>query len=212
MGRVKIGNVFPSDEYLLARCAPTGYGLGAKSGRSVLFSKIDTAKEFGLWTIWGDEGIKTVNNISFNYAKMLVVPLDENAVTQMLYPVGEPNRLLTRSCVSGVWGEWESDNPPMEIGKEYRTTERYMGKPVYTMLFDMGQLANNGENTAYYQVNSIVCAQKLVESHVVITDSYGIEEEDHDIRVLVIPESTIQYGYKGDKSAYTGRLWVKYTY
>ena len=30
-----------------------------------------------------------------------------------------------------VWREWEWVNPPMIPGKEYRTTERYQGKPVY---------------------------------------------------------------------------------
>ena len=29
--------------------------------------------------------------------------------------------------------------PPMQYGVEYRTTERFLGKPVYTMLIDMGE-------------------------------------------------------------------------
>lgn len=31
----------------------------------------------------------------------------------------------------GNWGHWEWVNPPMQLGVEYRTTERYQGKPVY---------------------------------------------------------------------------------
>lgn len=30
------------------------------------------------------------------------------------------------------WGEWEWVNPPMIVEQEYRTTERFAGKPVYT--------------------------------------------------------------------------------
>ena len=41
--------------------------------------------------------------------------------------------------VSGVV-EWV--NPPMQINVEYRTTERYMGKPVYVKLVDFYELPN----------------------------------------------------------------------
>lgn len=36
------------------------------------------------------------------------------------------------------WDEWEWENPPMEFGVEYRTTERHNGKAVYTILFHLG--------------------------------------------------------------------------
>lgn len=38
-------------------------------------------------------------------------------------------------------GGWE--HPPMQLGVEYRTTERYLGKPVYTKVVDCGYMANN---------------------------------------------------------------------
>lgn len=41
--------------------------------------------------------------------------------------------------VNGV-AEWL--NPPMEVGVEYRTTERYAGKPVYAQIVSMGALAS----------------------------------------------------------------------
>ena len=37
-------------------------------------------------------------------------------------------------------GKTEWLNPPMELGVEYRTTERWLGKVVYTKLFDYGTL------------------------------------------------------------------------
>lgn len=33
---------------------------------------------------------------------------------------------------AGTWMPWEYENPPMETWEEYRTTERFAGKPVYT--------------------------------------------------------------------------------
>ena len=43
-----------------------------------------------------------------------------------------------------VDGVVEWFNPPMLIGVEYRTTERYFGKPVYTMAFSTGNLRAAG--------------------------------------------------------------------
>ena len=48
--------------------------------------------------------------------------------------------------VNGVQ-EWL--NPPMELGVEYKTTERYMGKPVYTKIVDFG----DGPNKTYKEVS-----------------------------------------------------------
>ena len=41
-----------------------------------------------------------------------------------------------------VGGVVEWFNPPMLIGKEYRTTERHLGKPVYVKLVNFGALPN----------------------------------------------------------------------
>ena len=38
------------------------------------------------------------------------------------------------------WSPWEWVNPPMELGKEYRTTERYLGKPVYVKTVPTGAM------------------------------------------------------------------------
>lgn len=40
-------------------------------------------------------------------------------------------------------------NPPMSIGVEYRTTERYNGQPVYAKLVNVGTLPNNGYKDVY---------------------------------------------------------------
>lgn len=40
---------------------------------------------------------------------------------------------------NNVWQPFEWENPPMVLGVEYRTTERYLGKPVYAKLVDCGK-------------------------------------------------------------------------
>lgn len=43
---------------------------------------------------------------------------------------------------AGEWTPWEWVNPPLVLGVEYRTTERYLGKPVYVRVVDCGYLPN----------------------------------------------------------------------
>lgn len=49
---------------------------------------------------------------------------------------------MVRNFYENVWQPWEWVNPPMLLGVEYRTTERYKGKPVYVKAVDFGALPN----------------------------------------------------------------------
>ena len=55
---------------------------------------------------------------------------------------------------NGVVGEWEWVNPPMALGVEYRTTERYMGKPVYAKCVNYGYITA-GEHSIAHGIESI---------------------------------------------------------
>lgn len=85
---------------------------------------------------------------------MIVIPrsttaLSKPSVTQIASQ--EPSGLNPQTSIAvrkstdngdGAWGEWEWVNPPMQLGVEYRTTERYLGKPVYVKLVNLGEGAN----------------------------------------------------------------------
>lgn len=49
-----------------------------------------------------------------------------------------------------TWGAWEWDNPPMVAGVEYRTTERWDGKPVYYQLMNCGEYASGKKTDLYF--------------------------------------------------------------
>lgn len=66
------------------------------------------------------------------------------------------NRKCRRFFVEGTWGEWEYVNPPMELDTEYRTTERYLGKPVYTKIVDFGLNTNGKTMVVAYDVQYVV--------------------------------------------------------
>lgn len=146
--------------------APAGYGLGSTTGKTVLWSEIDNAKEFGLWSIWGDEGTKTVSGLTFTYANMLVLPMDANAVTQILFPIGTKGLMLIRKSMDDTWQDWEWLDPPMSPGVEYLTTETWYGAPVYTALFETGTL-NDAKNVVAtnFTAKRVLRQCGYIESH-----------------------------------------------
>lgn len=142
MARVKIGNVFPTDEYLLARCAPAGHGLG---GDLPIVDKagLDNWTSSG-WRIYYDEinPDSTLGSVAFVNCKgnnsSITGAVVQEAYKQDRYGVN----ILTREYTGGEWEPWEWFNPPMQVGVEYRTTERWQGKPVYYKVVDFGGLPN----------------------------------------------------------------------
>ena len=66
-----------------------------------------------------------------------------------------------------VNGETEWISPPMAIGVEYRTTERYLGKPIYAKLIDCGGCPGTGSKTITHNeagvIDRIVSAQGQVD-------------------------------------------------
>ena len=49
-----------------------------------------------------------------------------------------------KRLTDGTWHPWEYTNPALALGVEYRTTERYLGKPVYVKVVDCGNLPASG--------------------------------------------------------------------
>ena len=64
---------------------------------------------------------------------------------------------IDSSDPAGIWDPLEWVNPPMQLGVEYRTTERYLGKPVYCKLVDFGMLAKTEKNVSISIPSIDVC-------------------------------------------------------
>lgn len=54
---------------------------------------------------------------------------------------------ITKTKFNGAWEPLEWVNPPMVMGVEYRTTQRYEGKPVYVKAINFGALPVTGTTT-----------------------------------------------------------------
>ena len=127
--------------------APAGYGLGEIQPQDCADCNV------ALLSGWYRLTPNTLNRPLYeaSYSVMLVLSRQDNQRTQIVY--GSNGIQIVRTCSNSIWGEWEYVNPPMELGFEYRTTERSNGKAVYTMKFNTGELANGG--TFVYRGGSV---------------------------------------------------------
>jgi hypothetical protein len=154
MARVKIGNVFPPVEYLLRHCAPAGYGLGDKGFNTY---DLNNALNCG-WYAFSD----TAENTPFGYGIALVLNRFDVDIVQLAFSTTMfasifSGAIARRMYTEDAWSEWEFINPPMEVGVEYRTTERWMGKPVYTSLVDCGSCVSPSKETT----TELTCSQVI---------------------------------------------------
>lgn len=88
-----------------------------------------------------------------------------DATYAVLYGSSYDGGTIQKRKLAGAWQPWEWVNPPMELGVEYRTTERYLGKPVYAKLIPCETMPANSTYTAYidnadeaHVINAIVSA------------------------------------------------------
>lgn len=138
--------------------APSGYGYGGKSTGITFWDDTDGSKlKTHLENMYADYGDTIIRTKLLDYP---ICKVAGNGGWADIYFGNDPNvktiivrfhavnqsiigpSVATLMCKDDVWGEWEYENPPMQLGVEYRTTERYLGKPVYVRLVNFGALGN----------------------------------------------------------------------
>lgn len=115
--------------------APAGYGLGNYScydRTATSKEQLDTFKENGFWSYQSGDGNLSPNH-AFGYCYGYTASYTPNYAKQFAFSLTD-GTCIERSLISGNWGDWCFQNPPMIPGVEYRTTKRHNGKPVYTKL------------------------------------------------------------------------------
>lgn len=135
--------------------APAGYGLGGGSAGFDI-ATIDNKKESGWFNASSPYGYY-IGTVPLYYIVFRVDSWKDRAgypvVSQTIY---YNQSKIRRTCyANGTWGEWEWENPPMVIGTEYRTVERYNGKAVYCKLVNCGSLVANTATAIKYSDDTI---------------------------------------------------------
>ncbi len=110
--------------------APAGFGLGENNARSVSWNNAAFNNGFVREKNGSPDGEWWHGIVCKEYGTI---------TTQLAF---KPNNGVWLAAMrgrtsNGGYGEWEYVNPPMLPGVEYRTTERWKGKAVYTKLIDL---------------------------------------------------------------------------
>lgn len=150
--------------------APAGYGLGSISGSTAY--RDANAMMYNGWYL-----CRSVDNTPFIYGWIVVDAYDSSNVWQTFYSAMHSVPVaLSRCKIAGEWSEWEWKNPLFEKEKEYRTTERRYGKPIYKKFIEFGALPNS--DTAYVAGCLPSAARDItLEGYVYSNDSSNITYE-----------------------------------
>ena len=126
--------------------APAGFGLGENGGKSFddfNSKQLKTGFYQAVTTVAAGAANGPLDSVArFQYGTMLAEGRSGWLIHQKAtYKEYVARRYTPDGCKT--WSEWEYENPPMLVGKEYRTTERWNGQPVYTKLIDCGGVVDS---------------------------------------------------------------------
>ena len=137
--------------------APAGYGLGAQRGKLLTSNDdLNNILENG-WYYWEGSIPQNAPDVIHNsdgtvipimYVAMRVDSMGETSLMQTVIfndpnCIAEIKRTRAQGSIDYGFGEWGLENPPVLPGFEYRTTERYLGKPVYAKTIECGTVPLN---------------------------------------------------------------------
>ena len=79
------------------------------------------------------------------------------------------------SSFAKAWQPWEWENPPMEtVWTEYRTTERFRGKPVYTTMVGLGTLTGVTTPNTHFMGHKAKSIQYVIRATATMNEGKSI--------------------------------------
>lgn len=167
-------NIFPLTLLECVRGAeslnPGRFGLGA-NGSAIPGNDLNNAILGGFYAF-----SSAVQNIpSFKSGKVLVMPYTSLQYYTQIAFAALTSEIAVRFCNGGNWGPWEYLNPLLSLGVEYRTVERYNGKPVYVKAINFGALPNNANKSVEHGVEDMgICFELFGNSSPNSAPSIGV--------------------------------------
>lgn len=112
----------------------------------------------------------------------------------------------------GGWQPWEYVNPPLQLGTEYRTTERYLGKPVYCKVVDFGTAPNNDtKNVSLSGMNIDEVCDAIFHYYVPRNGENGVMTCHPNFTGLLVSNGVIQIRTNADTTDTNFYVTIKYT-
>lgn len=142
--------------------APSGYGLGEIRAPIInTTAQVNALRAFGLNEFYSTSETACEGVSGLGMGSILTIPT-MYAVTQYFfcrYPYsGCVLKRVSYVEVDNGWNPWEWVNPPMQLGVEYRTTERWNDMPVYMKLVDCGALPDKSSKSVAFASETTAAA------------------------------------------------------
>lgn len=149
--------------------ALAGFGLGLMGFTSGVTTGIECTEPAhvdgrtanGFWAYKSDTTPLVPSDTTGSYSKYvtgITFAYGSGVATQIGFCNYKQPRWIVRSKFT-TWGDWEWVNPPMITGEEYRTTERWRDKAVYTKLVSLGKTTSSFEvNVATPGITNLIRA------------------------------------------------------
>lgn len=198
--------------------APAGYGLGTNTAELPNISTLSEADALLVnctRRLYLESG-----NIEGSTIGTLVVDAGERYVKQTFFSEyslwGGFYELVRVWTYGNDWQPWEWVNPPMIPNVEYRTTERWNGKPVYAKAVDMGTMPNASIREVEHGIEDI---QYVIDLKVFARDAannilYAPSTAGADTTLTAaagVGINTVWVNTVSNRSAMSGYAYLKYT-
>ena len=187
--------------------APDGFGLGGNAKVLAASDDLNTIWKAG-WYAWdpAPQNAPTVSGAPISYCSMIVLNKGgDYSRHQIIYTFDGYE--IHRSYDGGkqTWSEYAWVNPPMALGVEYRTTERYLGKPVYVKAVNFGVLPANSKKTVAHGIDNL--GYVLAYSGAV---GYWVWPSVPGVSNIEFTATNIEITTNADKSGYATTIILKY--
>lgn len=194
--------------------APSRFGLGENLTTGPLMQvlteeTLDTTYNNGWYFANG------VNIAGFSQATIRV-DSSGRTIYQTAY-VATADGYVLRRCLADTigsppynsFGSWEWVNPPLVRGVEYRTTERYLGKPVYCKLVNFGALPNATQKVVKHNipnVSSVISVYGSAQDQAIVVGAFGMQ-----VTSIQADNTNVAIWTSADLSNYSAYVAMKYT-
>ena len=128
--------------------APNGFGVGSELiTQTAHVADLNTA-DLKTGFQHCSAATKNVPDDSFGGGPLMTINWHDNTLCGQLLFNNDLTQLYFRTFKDGFWTRWMYLNPPVQIGVEYATMEKWNNQTVYTKLIDCG-LSENGKFVAF---------------------------------------------------------------
>lgn len=186
--------------------APAGYGLGVAMSNDYTVADCNNALECGWYVIRG--AANTPNGASYGILEVSARDGENLKVQTIKSATSDGSVMICYRVYSSGWQPWEWENPLMTLGVEYRTTERYKGKAVYTKLINFGYLPNATKGGIAIDVDATL----VLRCKGVMSNGYTLPYVYGDTRIeLCAEKNRILITTNKDYSTGTADIQIWYT-